>query len=455
MFDDAIMWMNYVDRPSPCEISRLQQLIGDKKRADDLLKFGLRPASVLDNNPCFYSFEPFNVMEEHLLDPLMLVDTMTGFRFSYKQLSDELIFVPYPSNNYMDGIELLAHLRNSTNLTMSMNRECNTNNDVSIFSYFYPCEFKVGEDGTLDSIIDGLQSRLLGNYRVNRIWYRGQRTEYTLNRDPKITKQLYGRSYEPSLIPSLGRFVINNPSRAGYNLQFYGNHSWKKPFLIWMILQNEKPFRLGSNHINILNELLSNPNDDDFTNFLCEFQLPSSIFEVNCSSTNIDWPDEVDDLRQWFFSSMKRQEFGITLQQYGYPSSLLDVTDSLDVALYFTQSRMVDGRFQLEDPQKGRVLYVFAERDSGDFFRHGSELFWGDHNWCKDLPPRLLCQKAGFIKGSSCRAQNFYSKMLIAKIWLDENQDFTKQSSDQLFPYENDLLYDVLRKSKPSLSDLY
>jgi hypothetical protein len=82
------------------------------------------------------------------------------------------------------------------------------------------------------------------------------------------------------------------------------------------------------------------------------------------------------------------------------------LTEDLEVALYFTQAAMVDRQMRKMEPTAGRLIYVFAERSTGDFFRHREQLFWGDSDWVKAHPPRLEHQKAGFMMGSTCRTQN-------------------------------------------------
>jgi hypothetical protein len=180
----------------------------------------------------------------------------------------------------------------------------------------------------------------------------------------------------------------------------------------------------------------------------------NSEFAGLCDNTL--WPDEADDLRQWFFAFMKPHSFGITLQQYGYITSLLDLTNDIDVALYFTQASMDAGRLHKQSPGESRVIYVFAERRSGDFFRHGSELFWGDEGWANSLPPRLERQKAGFLMGSTCRAQNFYANMIVACIYLEDTSIQTSLRDEDLFPGpDSDLLYRTLLDSRPVLKGLY
>lgn len=76
--------------------------------------------------------------------------------------------------------------------------------------------------------------------------------------------------------------------------------------------------------------------DDDkcFSELMLKIQM--SPMEIG-APPHLAWPDEADDLRQWFFVYMKKHSFAVTLQQYGYYTSLLDLTQDLDVALYFSQ----------------------------------------------------------------------------------------------------------------------
>lgn len=461
MKDDAVSWMNYTEEPSPAEKNRLYNLVDNKKLAYRLLNFGLRPMSVVDLNPDIHPEildKPFLIKEEHLLDERILVDVYTGARFIYDKSKRNLKFEHNLSNNSIDGLELLmrASHRFSDELPFKSHKRMDSALGFSSdFPSFSPLEFSTNGTMGLNEIIEKLNENFVGNYGVKKLWFRGQRTEYLLNRDNQITTALYGYDIEPSLIPSLGRFVKENPESTGFGLSFFANHKWKKPFLIWMIMENDQWFPRESKFKDVLMDILINPDDSVFSQLLAEIQMPPDLFGKKSISNGVYWPDEVDDLRQWFFAYMKRHEYGITLQQYGYPSSLLDLTDSTDVALYFSQSKMIDGKFQVLPPEKGRVMYVFAERTTGDFFRHGQDLFWGDHEWSKKSPPRLHQQKAGFLMGATCRNRNFYSHMIIAKIWLDNASDITSLKSEDLFPYHSDKLYQSFKNSRPKLEELY
>jgi hypothetical protein len=464
--DDAISWMNYTPAASTAEIEKTIEIVGDQALAKRLLDYGIRPQGALDFDASLSGSpmdKPREIKKADLYDDI-LVDIYTGNRFRYGVNSKKFVWDKELSNDYFDAEEILlrAYFKSRFNENSSeklpfeaFNRDIFLMGEERESSIVKPLEFSSKKNGGLKNIIKKLEKCFVTQCGANRLWYRGQSTEYSLERSKDITKLLYGYTDEFSLIPSLGRFVEGNPDKAGFDLPFYASHFWKKPFLIWMMLENSHWFNSSGKHESVLNEILNNPDDNVFSQLLCEIQYSSSMFGEKSISQGLEWPDEVDDLRQWFFAFMKRKEFAVTLQQYGYPSSLLDVTNSIDVALYFSQAKFIDGKLKVKEPKNGRVMYVFAERNTGDFFHHGKELFWGEEDWNKKLPPRLEKQCAGFLKGSTCRARNFYGKMIIAKIWLDDETELTTLSDDDLFPYETDLLFKTLHESRPKVTELY
>ncbi|MDB5711777.1 MAG: hypothetical protein JWL96_3847, partial [Sphingomonas bacterium] len=325
-------------------------------------------------------------------------------------------------------------------------------NESINFPIVPPIELQADSRIELERHIAELTDLLCGQLPVKRLWLRGQRREYPWVRDKALSRRLYGRSL-PSLTPSLERYAKSNPEKMNFGFAWAGpNHGWKKPFMIWLMRQNAHWFARDDRFLPLLSDILSDTNDERFVELMVKIQL--SPVEVG-DPPHLPWPDEADDLRQWFFVSMKRRQFAITMQQYGYYTSLLDLTYDLDVALYFTQASMVDGKMRCAPPQAGRVIYVFAE-SRGDFFEHGAELFWGTDGWRREQPPRLERQKAGFIKGATNRNQNFYGNMIVARITLGSNEPMTRLADAALFPLEtDDLLYATLTASRPPLEGLY
>ncbi len=321
----------------------------------------------------------------------------------------------------------------------------------------HPLTINVSSRGQLDKVFDELNNLFCGTCSAERLWLRGQRQEYPLPRPADLCQKLYGSPYQASLLPSAGRFAVKNPGKMGFGFALSGPHNpWKKPFLIWMMRENSDWFRRAPRALDVLSRVLSDEDDESFVKLLIDLQMPSKLTGLADPTEDIAWPDEADDLRQWFFAFMKPHSFGITLQQYGYISTLLDLTEDIDVALYFSQAEMTAGRMRKQSPKDGRLIYVFAERRSGDFFRHGRDLFWGDYDWVRRLPPRLERQKAGFLKGSTSRTRNFYNNMVVARIYLEGESLETTLEDNDLFPGpESDMLYRTLLDSRPKLDGLY
>ncbi len=459
--DDASYWINFTPTAHAAETARLTEWLGDAARARAFLEYGLRPFGAMDvdpyNQPVAVADRPWEPSTEDIEDQPYLVDTQTGWRFRYDRAKDELALDLRLSDNFLDAQILLGRVacrdfgfRFSQHVVPAIHQVPGPDR----FSLTQPLEFSAASMEELEAIVARLEGAFCDEFRARRLWFRGQRAEYLIDRSREITNTLYGRATIPSLLPSVGRYAYNHPDQMNFGFAFHGpNHAWKKPFLIWLMRENRDWFAHEPRCLDLLSQILHDPDDMRFSMLLCQIQL--SPVEIG-DPPHLAWPDEADDLRQWFFAFMKRFEFGVTLQQYGYYSSLLDVTDNLDVALYFTQAGMIDGRMQRRAPKPGRVIYVFAESPKAAFMRHGNELFWGGDGWTCNPPPRLQRQHAGFISGSTNRTQNFYAQMIVARIELASDGPETSLEDANLFPSpENDLLLATLREARPNLQGLY
>lgn len=464
--NDIQNWYNYTPNPSPAEVLRLREIVGDTAYSNELLDFGIRPLSILDAEPQAQPDgnleNPFIVLDKHLSTHPLLVDVFTGFRFRYLQDEGGLVFDLPASSNFVDATELLmwaAH--RSTEFPFERVKRptyISENSCILQSDYVLPLTLHVSSRRELDAELNRLTELFCGRCpNTTKLWLRGQRCEYDLDRTPALCERIYRTPRQPSLLPSAGRYAIKNPDKMGFGISFFGpNHFWKKPFLIWLMRENADWFEHDRKALHVLTKALRNDDDEVFTNILMAIQMGHAIPKIAELGGGVSWPDQADDLRQWFFAHMKAHSLGITLQQYGYISSLLDLTEDLEVALYFTQAAMIERKIKKMDPESGRLIYVFAERKTGDFFRHREQLFWGDSDWVKALPPRLVCQKAGFMMGSTCRARNFYSNMIVAKIFLDSPSIQSSIKDEELFPSRGkDLLYSTLLDSRPPLEGLY
>lgn len=458
--DDASFWTNYSPVPHPAEIARMRELFPDAARAQALLDFGLRPFGLMDED-VYGQPEgmggPWAPAPGDLSEKPLLVDLQTGWRF--RAAEDALQLDVQLSDNFMGTQILLARASAhgadfDFNFDVQRRPACHPMSDQNSFPLTQPLELCADDEASLRSHLDRLQGLFCGRVGVKRLWLRGQRQEYTLARSPDLTELLYTTSRQASLVPSLGRYAMNHPEKMRFGFAWAGpNHRWKKPFITWMARANRHWFEHEPRCLEVLTEVLRDGDDNKFRALLAQIQM--SPLEVG-NPPFLNWPDEVDDLRQSFFVLMKRFEFAVTLQQYGYVTSLLDVTTDLDTALYFSQASMIDGRMRVQAPRPGRVIYVLAESRRDNFFFHGKDLFWGSDGWVCTQPPRLERQSAGFIAGSTSRTQNFYSSMIVAKIWLGDESPTTRLSDEMLFPsLEDDLLFATLRESRPELEGLY
>lgn len=296
------------------------------------------------------------------------------------------------------------------------------------------------------AIVSSIEERLKSGPYFKRLWFRGQRQEHVLVRRPEICALLgFGETAhkEPSLIPSLGRHARNTKG-YDYGFTMFGNHWWKKPFLIWVIRQNPGWLDHYPEFQQRVEDALRNDDDTVFRQILGDIQFDPRV------------PTEVDDLRQWFFAFFKYGMWVLVLQQYGQLASMLDVTWDLDTAVYFTHAKMESNRFGSVPPEDGRLIYVFAESRESGGFRDATELDWGDSDWNRDIPPRIAAQRCGCLINSSLKAQNLYGSMVIARIYLKGDGCISQRATEQLFPPpETDLLYRTLLESRPVPGGLY
>lgn len=461
MLDDIRNWTNYVPGPFESERRRILDLVSDPAKAEDLLAFGIRPLSVLDFEPSAQPSDlgrPFTVQDSHLTDENIVVDIRTGVQFRCMR-DGELVFDLSASNNAIDALEvlMLATARSKEFDFQTYERRVYLGGDhpyTNTARYVQPLKIRVSSRDELERVVEDLRKLFCQTCNSRKLWFRGQTKEYWLERSALICEKLYATRREPSLLPSAGRFAIAHPDQMSFGFAFAGpNHLWKKPFLIWIMRENAHWFKHDTRALDLLARVLADEDDMQFARVLASLRMGSNLAGLEPA---VIWPDEADDLRQWFFAFMKPHSFAITLQQYGYITSLLDLTEDIEVALYFAQARMSDGCMKKDNPATGRLIYVFAERPTADFFRHRQDLFWGADDWVQRRPPRLDRQKAGFIMGSTCRTQNFYSNMIVARIYLDGEGTQTSLTDEELFPPRaEDLLYHTLRESRPELKDLY
>lgn len=298
------------------------------------------------------------------------------------------------------------------------------------------------------AIVAEIEHLLIKKAQAKLLWFRGQTCEFPYYRALEVKDWLrldVESADVPSLVPSLGRFAIESPGRVDLGYAFLGpSHWWKKPFLIWIIRQNPMWLDHYPDFVRRLNTCLASNDDALFQQILGNIQFDPRV------------PDEIDDLRQWFFAHYKYGAWIWVLQQYGYLSSMLDVTWDLDTALFFTQAARIDGRFTLPDPADGRVIYVFAEAHDSKSYWDANSIDWGDLEWARQHPPRVAGQRAGCLTGSTWFRQNYYGYLVLARIRITGRQCLTSRTIEEIFPSpDNDLLLRSLMDANPRPEGLY
>lgn len=308
-------------------------------------------------------------------------------------------------------------------------------------------DYYVNSKTELLQTVQEIEQKLGSGPYFKRLWFRGQRTEYTINRDPQVCQMLglgFSGQQSPSLLPTIGRYVRDG-GKVDFSFVFAGpNHAWKKPFIMWFIRNNSHWFSHYPEFMERLEAALRSEDDEIFAGLLDEIRLDPRV------------PTEVDDLRQWFFAHYKSTTWVLVLQQYGYLTSMLDITWDIETALFFTHARMIDRHFELVQPSSGRVIYVFAESEGSSSFVDAREFNWGDEDWVRGIPPRIQNQRCGALFGSQRTSKNIYGHLVIARIYLTDPGITTERTVEEVFPpASEDLLYRTLLDSVPRPEGLY
>lgn len=232
--------------------------------------------------------------------------------------------------------------------------------------------------------IDTLLSAIDGQSEKSVFMFRGQNKEYSLGRSPETLECLYGdpETLEPSLLPSGVRYGMDNTTIAPL---------WAS-LLNWMI----------------------------------------DVFMA--------YQGEKDIMAAWtsYRKTYLYQRLATAIaQHYGLPSFGLDVTDRLDVALYFalreftthptTPNGLLTRPVSGEDHEP--VLYVFEvyqERELSHFRKETP-------TWLPLLRPER--QSAHFLHSGWGLGSNNCARRLVAAIYLDMHGDFGDiPTTSELFP---------------------
>lgn len=300
-------------------------------------------------------------------------------------------------------------------------------------------EYTANSLNELYSIIKEITDTLSTSKFFRKLWFRGQRQEYYENRSYKTIKKLgFSKEYEkmPSLVPSLGRYITkDNYDEIRLNMMY-----WVEAFKIWTLIQSEEyreEFVInGKNYWEIVKSL----EPQKMAEFVLSFPL---------------------DIREYVYFQHDSEELAEVLaaQQYGGYTSMLDITDDLDVALFFTQSflNQETKKYELCNPNPNNVIYVMVEGRDTCTLDVSSHMFKNaTYNGIYRLPPRIANQKCGLLTGASAFGKNTYGYRIVAKIHLHGENILTTKKVEDMFPgLESDSLYKTYYDVEPKLLGLY
>lgn len=299
-------------------------------------------------------------------------------------------------------------------------------------------EYTASSKKDLNDIVLELTEILLGSKIVQKIWFRGQQKEYYQNRSKEtISKLNLPEQYKimPSLVPSIARFLTEENYRSIHDDIMY----WIEAFRVWTLTQSK-----------------------EFKNI---FTLDSLLYKEAIKSLEAmkmrTFMDKIPyDISEYIFYQSKWQESAevLSMQQYGGYTTMLDITDDIDVALFFTHSflNQKTKKYELCTPNNERIIYVFAQVATGTF---DSSIYAFENASVYDtypVPIRVKNQKCGLMIGANMFALNTYAYRIIAKIKLKSTDIVTNKKVGDMFPdLEKDSLYKVYFDAIPKLNGLY
>lgn len=259
------------------------------------------------------------------------------------------------------------------------------------------------------SEIEDTLSKLQSNISVNstlEIWLRGQPAPYLLENYPLKNWS--------NLIPHRGRRDYSTvPS-------LYRNLSQK---LSNMVEYVERCIELLEYELFLKNNLLEFKYEENVSvpplgPEWHNYAAPTSMKQPTASDNKVNYPG---------FMGLQSSLF---MQHYGIDSPILDITDNIDVALFFAQNKILDGTYKKIDRSQDKpVIFIYILRKDYDRFLKSNQL----------LHSRLLRptrQDCGILAGASLINRNYYSRYIAICLEIDKFIPHKSVDSHFLFPNE-------------------
>lgn len=297
-------------------------------------------------------------------------------------------------------------------------------------------EYTVSSNKELEQCVQEILSILSESKFFRKLWFRGQRKEYTRNISLDTLNRL-GLPDEyrsmPSLVPSVGRIEQEEQYKAISEECLY----WGAAFRVWLISQTDDFKPKFSVDAPMYMELIQSLAPDEMARYLCD-----------CSY----------DIGEIFFSQHELANI-LATQQYGGCSSMLDITDDLNVALFFCQSYLNSEtrKYELCGPSSENVIYLLTSTRGSSTVNMSNYAFQSIGLYdAYPLPPRIANQHCGLLEGADMFSRNTYSYRIIAKIKFSGNNIVATKTVDEMFPGpEIDSLYKTYSYAVPKLTGLY
>lgn len=272
-------------------------------------------------------------------------------------------------------------------------------------NYYEPVEVTVSSRGELEDLVARLQGNLADQPQLS-VWFRGQTSEYLtddLTADAERGICPWRSLRDPSLAPSLCRRLTAL------------RDSWREyaSFLLEF-------GRYGT----FLEEALDIPAfDARAADDPARQRLGAEWGQLELSGERLDLAEAHD--YHFGFRGLQRLFF---FQHYGLPSNVLDITNDLDVALFFANHRITDGRYVSVGPDPARVLYMLIVQPGLDHFLDSRDI---SENFGLLRPLRQSC---GLISGASMINRNAYARFVSLRVHLDGDIAHAELTPSHLFP---------------------
>ncbi|WP_167883694.1 FRG domain-containing protein [Leptospira ognonensis] len=277
---------------------------------------------------------------------------------------------------------------------------------------FEPIEIQVNTRKEIEDIIDQIKNKI--SKTKYELWYRGQDKEYFVKNIHKDVLSLcpWRSIRDVSLIPSIFRTASNLPkSLDKYTTQLF------------QILKNETLLRL---HLSIpaYKNLLSDEKAEK------EFFKNKAWSKDNQGFETVHLTNENEIKEKRYFNPILYSiQNALILQHYTIPSNILDITKSLDVALFFAQNELSNSKYIQKENIKESVIYLFIFNPDTDRFIDSTLILNGQ----KIIRP--IRQSCGVISGASISNQNYYARFISLRIKLLNHINYDKNINENfLFP---------------------